>query len=246
GISRRASSSGQEVGSLNLIKAIVFDLDNTLVQSHIDYVRLKAAVLIELSRAGVPKHLIIPEESVVENFVRGKEYLERHAGPSDLRELDRRLDLVLTEIEMERVDQVQEIEGALALVKSLSERGIEVGVLTRGSRRYATTVLRRTGFDGQIEHLVCRDDFPMEEAKPNPLAMGRIAEKLNCLPEECLFIGDHAMDQECAKASGAGFIGVLTGSTSREGWLQAGCSVVMESVADLPQWLRERELSGRR
>ncbi len=229
--------------SLNLVKAVVFDLDNTLVRSHIDYVRLKSAVLKELATAGVPDRLIDADESVVDNFVRGKAYLEAHSGPSRLLELNARLDRALTEIEMERVDQVREVEGALALVDSLKSKGLKVGILTRGSRSYATTVLSRIGFDGQIMHLVCRDDYPMEEAKPNRLAMSRIASKLDCRPEECLFIGDHPMDLECAKASGATFIGVLTGSTSREGWSETGCAAVIESVADLPEWLKNRDRS---
>jgi phosphoglycolate phosphatase len=67
--------------------------------------------------------------------------------------------------------------------------------------------------------------------------MERIAEKLGCRSEECVFIGDHPMDFECAKASGAKFIGVLTGSTDREKWSLAGCEAVIESIADVPKWL---------
>lgn len=226
-----------EVKRLRPFRAIVFDLDNTLVSSHIDYTRLKLAVLEELADAGVPNRLLDVKASVVENFVRGKDFLQKNSSASQLMEFNGRLDRALMQIEMESVNQVREIEGALSLVNSLKENGLEVGVLTRGSRGYATTVLGRTGFNGQIVHLVCRDDYPMEEAKPNPLAMDRIAEKLHCRPEDCLFIGDHPMDLECAKASGASFIGVLTGSTDREKWNQTGCEVVMNSIADLPRLL---------
>ena len=220
------------------VKAIIFDLDNTLVQSHIDYVQLKQTVLKELADAGVPSRFISVDESVVENFIRGKAYLQENSSAAHQKEFNRRLSEALTEIEMERVDQVREIDGALSLVNSLKEKGFEVGILTRGSRDYALAVLGRTGFDGHVVHLVCRDDFPMEEAKPNPLAMDRIAEKLQCLSKECLFIGDHPMDFECAKASGALFVGVLTGSTNKERWSQVGCKAVIDSIADLPQWLK--------
>jgi HAD superfamily hydrolase (TIGR01549 family) len=228
-----------EVKMLRAVRAIVFDLDNTLVSSHIDYGRLKLAVLEELTEAGVPDQLLDEKASVVENFIRGMDFLKKNSGASKLMEFNRELDRILTQIEMERVEQVREIEGAQSLVHSLKENGLEVGILTRGSRAYATTVLGRTGFNGQIVHLVCRDDYPMEEAKPNPLAMDRIAEKLHCRPEDCLFIGDHPLDLECAKASGAAFIGVLTGSTNREKWRQTGCEVVINSIADLPRLLIE-------
>ena len=229
-----------EVKRLRPARAIVFDLDNTLVSSHIDYARLKLAVLEELAEAGVPDRLLDEKDSVVENFIRGKDYLQRNSSASQLVEFNSRLDKTLMQIEMERVDQVREIEGAFSLVNSLRDKGFEVGILTRGSRGYATTVLNRTGFNGQIVHLVCRDDYPMEEAKPNPLAMDRIAERLHCRPEDCLFIGDHPMDLECAKASGASFIGVLTGSTDRGKWAKTGCELVIDSIADLPRLLNSQ------
>jgi HAD superfamily hydrolase (TIGR01549 family) len=218
----------------------VFDLDNTLVQSHIDYVRLKSTVLKRLADAGVPDRLISSEDSVVENYVRGKAFLLEHSSKVQLAEFDRGLDKALMEIELEMADQVRAIDGALSLVNSLKGSGFEVGILTRGSRTYATTIMARTGFDGQVAHLVCRDDYPLEEAKPNPLAMERIAEKLGCQSEECVFIGDHPMDFECAKSSGAVFIGVLTGSTDRERWHHVGCDVVIDSISEVPEWLKRR------
>jgi phosphoglycolate phosphatase len=225
---------------LKPVKAIVFDLDNTLVQSHIDYARLKSTVLKRLADAGVPDRLIDSNDSVVENYVRGKAFLMEDSSKPQVIEFDRRLDKALMEIEMERVDQVREIKGALSLVNSLKENGFKVGILTRGSRSYATTIMTRTGFDGQVAHLVCRDDYPLEEAKPNPLAMERIAQKLGCRSEECVFIGDHPMDLECAKLSGAGFIGVLTGSTDREKWRLVGCELVIDNISDVPQLVRRK------
>jgi HAD superfamily hydrolase (TIGR01549 family) len=227
------------VKRLRPIRAIVFDLDNTLVSSNIDYAKLKLAVLDELAKAGVPDSLLDEKDSVVENFIRGKDYLQGNLNESQLQQFSDRLDKILMRIELERVDQVREIEGAISLVNSLKESGYEVGILTRGSRGYATTILDRTGFNGQLIHLVCRDDYPLEEAKPNRLAMDRIAEKLHCRSEDCLFIGDHPMDLECAKMSGAAFVGVLTGSTDKEKWRQTGCESVIDSVVDLPRLLKD-------
>lgn len=225
---------------LRTLQAIVFDLDNTLVRSHIDYARLNSAVLEGLVEAGVPQRLLDESASVVDNYVRGKNFLQSNSDASHLLHFDQRLDRTLMSIEMEKVDQAREVEGAISLINSLMDNGLGVGILTRGSRAYATSVLRRVGFDGQIVHLVCRDDYPLEEAKPNPLAMGRIADKLRCRPEDCLFIGDHPMDLECAKASGTTFIGVLTGSTDKERWAKAGCEFVIDSIIDLPWLLNER------
>ena len=100
-----------------------------------------------------------------------------------------------------------------------------------------------TGLDGTTGPCVCRDDYPLEEAKPNPLAMRRVAAKLGLDAVDCLYVGDHPMDLECARASGAGFVAVTTGSTDRERWSQSGCRMIIDSVADLPSVL-ERVRDG--
>jgi HAD superfamily hydrolase (TIGR01549 family) len=219
------------------IKAVIFDLDNTLVESQIDYLQMKSDVLDELSRSGVEASVLDQSRTIVENIRRGKEYLERVRPDMDMMELDARINLLLTARELERVETARAHDGASEAIDAIKAKGMPMAILTRGSRKYALKVLSMTGLDGRIGPCVCRDDYPLEEAKPNPLAMRRAASLLGIRAEACLYIGDHPMDLECAKASGARFVGVLTGSTDRERWRQSGCDLVIASVGDLPSLL---------
>jgi HAD superfamily hydrolase (TIGR01509 family) len=218
----------------NTIKAIIFDLDNTLVKSQIDYHQMKLDVLQELGRSGVTPALLDPSKTIVENVRMGKEDLaQKHPG-MDMREVDERINALLTARELEKVESVRAHQGASSTLDKIRDRGMAMAVLTRGSRAYALKVLSMTGLDGKAGPCVCRDDYPLEEAKPNPLAMERAASKVGLTAEDCLYIGDHPMDLECARASGASFVGVMTGSTDRERWHQSGCETVISSVADIP------------
>jgi HAD superfamily hydrolase (TIGR01509 family) len=219
------------------IKAVIFDLDNTLVESQIDYGQMKFDVLSELGRSGVDPSLLDPSKTIVENIRKGKEDLAHKHPGMETRELDERINVLLTARELQRVETVRAHLGVSDALDAVKGRGMAMAVLTRGSRTYALRVLALTGLDGRVGPCVCRDDYPLEEAKPNPLAMRRAASKLGLRAEDCLYIGDHPMDLDCAKASGARFVGVITGSTDRESWRQSGCRTVIDSIADLPSVL---------
>jgi N-acetyl-D-muramate 6-phosphate phosphatase len=220
-----------------IVRAVVFDLDNTLIESQIDYHQMKLDVLEELSRSGVDPALLDRAKTIVENVKKGKEHLAVKHPDLDLSMVDRRINALLTARELERVETARAYLGAFSALKAVEAAGLLTALLTRGSREYALKVLLITGLDGTTGPCVCRDDYPLEEAKPNPLAMNRVAAKLGLDAVDCLYVGDHPMDLECARASGAGFVAVTTGTTDRVGWSQSGCRTIIDSVADLPSLL---------
>jgi phosphoglycolate phosphatase-like HAD superfamily hydrolase len=222
---------------VNRIKAVIFDLDNTLVESQIDYHQMKLDVLGELARSGVGPSLLSPSKTIMENIKIGKEDLLQKRPGMDVGVIDDRLNALLTAREMERVETVKVHAGACEALDAVRVEDMAVGVLTRGSRAYALKVLSLTGLDSKVGPCVCRDDYPLEEAKPNPLAMIRVANQVGLSARDCLYVGDHPMDFDCANASGASFVGVMTGSTDGERWKKSGCETVIASVADLPMIL---------
>ena len=215
-------------------KAIVFDLDNTLVESAVDFQEMRRRVVAELERCGAPRHLVDTEKTVLTNIREGRNYLSRLRDESYLLDLDMRLGGILTDCELSTLPMVKVVEGAHDALAMLESQGLALGVLTRGSRPYASAALRKVGLDEVLQHMVCRDDHPLEEAKPNPLAMQRIASKLGVHARECLYVGDHLIDLECARAAGSAFVGVLTGVMTVEEWRKHTCPQVVRSVADIP------------
>jgi phosphoglycolate phosphatase len=222
---------------LRKVRAIIFDLDNTLVDSHIDYASMKSATLAELISLGADPSCLSESWTIVHNVRSGKRSLaSRSVGLSD-EEVDARINAVLTATEMRTVDSASLLPGVGGAISELKDLGMPLAVLTRGSRAYATRVMGAAGLDGSIGPIVCRDDHPLEEAKPHPLAMKRAAEAVGMAAMDCLYAGDHLMDMECARAAGALFVGVLTGRTSTEEWREHGCDLILGSVVDLPNLL---------
>ncbi len=220
-----------------VIEAVVFDLDGTLIHTSVDFRKMKQRLLEELTRRGVKLTLLDPQDTIVNNLDRGiKDLASRGRGAEemDLRdEVGRLMDLT----EMEKVSETRPVGGAGDCLRILEEHGLMIGLLTRGSRAYALAALRNAGLKQGFDAMVCRDDHPEEEAKPNGKAMERVASLLGIPSENCLMVGDHSMDLTCARSTSAQFVGVLTGSFDWRDWKKCDCPTVIASVDELPALL---------
>ncbi|HUV23852.1 MAG TPA: HAD family hydrolase [Methanomassiliicoccales archaeon] len=220
-------------------KAVIFDLDGTLVHSSIDFPRMKREVIRQFEEFGVPRNLLSVDKTISSNMESAREYLLQMGQEKALLRIEEEIERGLSNIEMEALADVEEVRYATSTLAWIMEKGLAIGVLTRGSRRYASEVLVKTSLDSMIRYMVCRDDFPWWEAKPNGLALRRLVEKLGVEPKETLLVGDHCMDLECARSTGMEFIGVLTGSFDEDGWIDEGLQNILDSIALLPDYINK-------
>lgn len=217
-----------------MIRGVVFDLDGTLIHNHTDFMKMRKCVVAELIQQGIPSKILDENDIIITNMARAEEYAAQHG--INVPNLYKITSDIMSRIEMETVDLTEPIPGALEALIELGNESYKTGILTRGSRNYAETALYTAGLDIGYDAFICRDDYPEEESKPSPLAMIRAAEEMRIDVSECLYLGDHITDMNCAASAGAQFIGVLTGAYDAERWQKVGASYI-NSVASLPDIL---------
>ena len=219
------------------LKAVIFDMDGTLIRTTIDFRKMNQGIAETLLKHGLPRDILDPDGKVNESIVRAYSYFKIHSQDGWAEALERDLNRVSLEVEMSRVGESREVPGTSDTLRYLRSKGIRTGVLTRGSRPYTEKALRAAGLDDGFEVILCRDDHPLTEAKPNPLALRRVFGALELRAEECLFVGDHDTDLLCALGAGSPFAAVLTGTFTSEMWQPLNPDVIMDSVAELPRLL---------
>jgi phosphoglycolate phosphatase len=215
---------------------IVFDLDGTLIESTIDFWLMRDRVFRYLNEIGLG-HVLERSDTIAKNMVRVRP--EIRGMNLDLKTVEMRVEAICDEVEMMSVDCSKEVPGAGDALRTLRVMGIPLALLTRGSRHYATRALRASHLTGLLDAIICRDDHDVSEAKPHPEAMRRAAAALNLRPEQCILIGDHLMDLECALSAGSMFVAVLSGHNGRKGWEDLGVERIIPSIAQLPRYLDE-------
>ena len=218
------------------IRAVIFDLDDTLIESNVDYAKFKRLVIERIASHGEPKGIYSPSETVVAIIDRYEGRMRKEGVPdTEIRQRLAELDKIMDDVELERVWETKEIRGATRLLKLLRDNGIKVGVLTRGCKAYADAALARTGMSGLVDAVECRNSD--SKPKPDPEAYMKLVNALGVRKEETLFVGDHLIDAQCAANAGVPFIGVQTGDISEENLRKAGCVEVFRDVGSMADWL---------
>lgn len=219
------------------IRAVVFDLDDTLVLSTVDYGKFKRLVIDKIVSHGEPRTMYDPNETVVSIVSR----YERRMHEARLTDKERKqrlaeLDRIMDEVELERVAETKAIRGAIDLLELLRNRGIKIGILTRGCQDYASAALSEAGLMQMIDALECRNSET--KAKPSPESYLRLTEQLGVRKEETFFVGDHPIDAKCAANAGVPFVAVETGDVSSDDLMAAGCVAIFPDVGSMVEWLK--------
>lgn len=219
------------------IKAVVFDLDDTLVLSTVDYGKFKKMVIDRIVSHGEPRAMYRPDETVVAITARYDKRMQEAGLPDEerkrrLSELDR----IMDEVEMERAPETRAIPGAVQLLELLRSRGIKVGILTRGCESYAASALSSAGLAGLVDAVECRNSET--KAKPDPESYLRLVSRMGVGKGHTFFVGDHPIDARCAADAGVPFVAVGTGDVPSDDLRAAGCVAVFSDVGHMVQWLK--------
>ncbi|MDP0494014.1 MAG: HAD family hydrolase [Fusobacterium sp. JB021] len=173
-----------------MIKAIVFDLDNTLY-NEADYFRETYKKIGEYL-SGILKE----NSSVIKN-----ELMEILENFGDKRVFDiyikkRGLDIEVKNkmIEIYRAADVNIIlkKNALNLLKFLRTKHLKIGLLTNGGEKTQVNKIRNLKLENLFDEIVITGkELKREHWKPNKKAFKLILERLRVEPEEIIYIGDN-------------------------------------------------------
>ncbi len=208
------------------VRAVLFDLDGTLVHTHIDFAAMKRAVLDLVREVGVdPAEFLQQDVLTILSTVSA-----RLPDPAAFRH---RVEETLVRIELAACEGAVEAEGARDTLRWLLERGIRVGIVTRNSPAAARRVLEDVPLPHEV--LLTRADTP--RVKPDPLHLHLALEQLDVAPSAAVMVGDHVMDVQGGRAAGLRTVGVLTPERRPDFFDHAAPDVVIRSLPELRTWI---------
>ncbi len=217
-------------------RAILFDLDGTLVDSAPD---LTAAVNQMLAEQDQPP----VQEEQVRNWVgNGARRLVARAltgaddGEVEDEQLDPALERFFAFYEAGVYVHSHPYPGVVEGVRALAAAGYRLAVVTNKPRRFAEPILERMGIAAQIDAVVGGECTEARKPDPEPLRLAM--ERLGAASATVLMVGDSATDVEAARNAGIPVVCVPYGYRRGVGLEDLAADALIDELTELPALLR--------
>src|SRR5262249_16584350 len=176
------------------IRALIFDLDGTLIDSKRDLTLSVNAMLREMGRDEL-------EEDKISGYIgRGAPLLVSQAlgGCATETECARGLEFFLRYYEAHKMDNTRLYPGVAEALYRLSH--IPMAVLTNKPVRVSIRILEALGLGKKFRVVYGGNSF--EAKKPDPLGVNTILSELSAEPGRTMLVGDSEVDVQTARNAG--------------------------------------------
>jgi phosphoglycolate phosphatase len=211
-----------------MLKALLFDLDGTLLDSLTD---IAAAMNRMLAARGLPA---CDTDDIRRMVGDGMRQLVVRALPEERRDeatVDACLAAYRSHYETLWKTATRPYDGIPELLEELRRQGFKLGVISNKAHRFTLPMTGHFfGSDGFEVVLGQRDEVPR---KPDPAAALEAAARLGVTPAECAYVGDSGIDMELAANSGMTGIGVTWGLRDAAELRAAGATHLVDTPAQV-------------
>lgn len=210
-----------------MIKAVVFDFDDTLVHTYengMDNLRIIA------QRIGLP---LPSKKSLKEHYGKSwKDFVSTMWPEMDIESFSEKYFSLATQLKPS-----PPVHGVHEILDILSKKFV-LGIVTGNEKNAFLQKLMQAGIAFSKFHFMLAEN-DIRKSKGDPSYFDPMVNELSRLgikKNEVLFVGDSIHDYETAKKAGISFVGVLTGLSTRSDLVAEGLRerMIIPSVMELP------------
>ena len=176
------------------IRALIFDLDGTLIDSKLDLIHSVNAMLREMKRPQL-------ESETISGYIgHGAPQLVARAmgGSATEEELKHARQFFLGYYEDHKMDNTAAYPGVAETLERLIH--MPMAVLTNKPARISMRILKALGLEKYFRAIYGGNSF--ESKKPDPFGAATILRELAVAPQESMIVGDSEVDVQTARNAG--------------------------------------------
>jgi phosphoglycolate phosphatase len=208
-------------------KAVIFDLDGTLVNSIED---IADAMNIVLKSRNYPSHSYKTYEDFIGSGIRS---LVQNALPqahNNDEQVQTCFNAMMSVYSNQCINKTKPYNSIIALLEDLKSRQLKLAVFSNKADELTKKVTLSL-FPNYFDSI---DGLTIEAyKKPNPIKAIEISKTLNIKPEDIIFVGDSGIDMQTAKNANMYAVGVSWGFKPKEELIANGAKQVLNDPLDL-------------
>lgn len=219
------------------IKAVLFDLDGTLIDSAPDLGAAADKMRTDRGLPSLPLEKYRPMAGAGARGMLGVAFglTPEHPHFAALREeFFRNYEACMTQ-------RTYVFDGVAQLIASLSERNVAWGVVTNKSMRFTAPLTRAMPLFATARAVVGGDSTP--HPKPHPAPLLEAARQVGVQPIQCIYVGDDLRDMQAGRAAGMGTVAATYGYLGSTDVSQWGADTHIETPLALLDLLKYRAVA---
>ena len=215
-------------------KAVLFDLDGTLIEFKFPVRESRIAMFDFLRRNGYNVEHFNDDmrtQDLIDEAEIQWSRSEKLKGLHTFVDLRESLFRILDDFEFESIGSSKPLPGCLNTLRKISETGLTMGLVTNSGRAPVISILSDYGFLPYMEVVITRNE--MTRMKPSPDGLLEATRLLQLEPSDILYVGDSVLDIEAANRAGIKCASIPTGSYPVESLRKMSPDFIFETMRDL-------------
>ena len=195
------------------LKALLFDLDGTLIEFKFRVIELKKELFDKLNDNNVIIEKRFQKESIQNICEEAQRIMKNNANKecdritSDMKEF-------IEKYEIEGLKQSAIKKDVFYVFNWLKKKEIKLALVTNNGRKSAEYAVNRFELIEYFDVIITRDE--VNKWKPHPEPIQKAINQLKIEPSEGIFIGDSKMDIQSSKSAGVKVVSIPTGIHSKQ------------------------------
>ena len=214
-------------------KAIIFDLDGTLIDSEADLALAVNDMLTQLERPTFKLHEIQPwigngAHALVKRALSGGMQIDESISESFF---EKAFTTFITSYEQNVCVKTSIYPGVRVSLKVLKAQGYKLAIVTNKPIQFVHPILEKLGLDNLFEIIL--GGSCVEKRKPDPIPLITVCERLNISASECVMVGDSINDIIPANALKMQSIALMYGNAQGEDLRTYNPSIALHDFSDI-------------
>jgi phosphoglycolate phosphatase len=233
----RNVSLGDPINHFSEVRALIFDLDGTLIDSKLDLALAVNATLADVGREP------LPHEQIFSYVGRGAPALIAQALGPAASEQDCMLGLefFIKYYSAHKLDNTSLYPGVREALDAL--KGMPMAVYTNKPVRVSRSIIQGLDLNDHFRFVYGGNSF--ERKKPDPMGVESILREFGAAPTQVMFVGDSEVDVQTARNSGTWVCGVTYGFGSHH-FTKYPPDLVVDNLTELVPHLSTAPAPNRR